>query len=354
MWFFRLSYLFLSCVAVSAYELSRTLSDSPLFSIAKGCVVSLLLFLALWGAERLIRKACQNARRDALRKLGVGLVCGAFLALLSTFFVKALFSLSVTSEWDYFQTPLFLLAFLAPLYYGVVVVASAENGPLFPFLAQSQSKKREILVDLSAIEDARLLELARTGIVDDQLVIAEFIMDEIQKGSESHDEMVRTKYRKCAEHIKRLESFPNLKMRVKAFTDLEGGDPANRLARAAAASHVPVLTSDAPARYEEWGLIVISLEILANALKPAAQKGEALLIKIARLGKEPKQGVGYLDDGTMVVVNGGGEYLGHTIRTQVLSQKYSSSGKIIFCNALDRPMSVAPEGASSPYHCTAN
>ena len=81
-----------------------------------------------------------------------------------------------------------------------------------------------------------------------------------------------------------------------------------------------------------------------------------LTIKIQRLGKEPKQGVGYLEDGTMVVVNGGGEFLGETIRTQVLSQKYSSSGKIIFCNALTqdekgnlRPAGI-PEG--SPYHLT--
>ena len=103
-----------------------------------------------------------------------------------------------------------------------------------------------------------------------------------------------------------------------------------------------------PLRNEEDEVSVISLETIAAALKPGAQRGEILSIKIQRLGKEPKQGVGYLDDGTMVVVNGGGEFLGQLIRTQVLSQKYSSSGKIIFCNALANTLINEDRVAAKP------
>jgi uncharacterized protein YacL len=78
-----------------------------------------------------------------------------------------------------------------------------------------------------------------------------------------------------------------------------------------------------------------AIDAIANALRPPIPKGEMLSIKIQRLGKEPKQGIGYLDDGTMVVVNGGGDFLRRTVRTQVLSQKYSSSGKIVFCNVCE-------------------
>jgi uncharacterized protein YacL len=77
------------------------------------------------------------------------------------------------------------------------------------------------------------------------------------------------------------------------------------------------------------------IHTLSNALKPLMQTGETINIKIQRQGKEPKQGVGYLEDGTMVVVNGAGEYIGHTIEANVLSVKHTSSGRMIFCNTMD-------------------
>jgi len=83
------------------------------------------------------------------------------------------------------------------------------------------------------------------------------------------------------------------------------------------------------------GVRIINLHTLSNALKPLMQAGENIKIKIQRYGKEPRQGVGYLEDGTMVVVNGGGQFIGETIDAQVLSVKHTSSGRMIFCNALD-------------------
>nr|NGX32845.1 putative PIN and TRAM-domain containing protein YacL [Candidatus Anoxychlamydiales bacterium] len=81
---------------------------------------------------------------------------------------------------------------------------------------------------------------------------------------------------------------------------------------------------------------------LSNALKPLMQAGEQIKIKIQRYGKEPRQGVGYLEDGTMVVVNGGGDFIGEVIDAQVLSVKHTSSGRMIFCNAFDHE--GCPEG----------
>ena len=83
------------------------------------------------------------------------------------------------------------------------------------------------------------------------------------------------------------------------------------------------------------GIRIINLHTLSNALKPLMQAGEFIKIKIQRFGKEPRQGVGYLDDGTMVVVNGGGKFISETIDAQVLSVKHTSSGRMVFCNACD-------------------
>jgi uncharacterized protein YacL len=82
-------------------------------------------------------------------------------------------------------------------------------------------------------------------------------------------------------------------------------------------------------------LKVININLLSQALKPLTTAGEHIHIKIQRFGKEPRQGVGYLDDGTMVVVNGGAEYIGKTIKVIVLSIKPTSSGRMIFCNTMD-------------------
>ena len=83
------------------------------------------------------------------------------------------------------------------------------------------------------------------------------------------------------------------------------------------------------------GVQIINLHSLSNALKPLMETGEMIKIKVQRYGKEPRQGVGYLDDGTMVVINGGGNFIGDVIDAQVLSVKHTSSGRMIFCNAFE-------------------
>ena len=92
------------------------------------------------------------------------------------------------------------------------------------------------------------------------------------------------------------------------------------------------------------GIKVVNLHTLSNALKPLMQAGEFIKIKIQRYGKEHRQGVGYLEDGTMVVVNGGGKYIGETIDAQVLSVKHTSSGRMVFCNSCDE------ESLSQDFH----
>ncbi len=230
-------------------------------------------------------------------------------------------------------------------------MASAQAAP------RRETKKKELVIDMSALEDSRLIELARSGLLDHQLVAPTFLVKELLKASESMDEHTRYRAKKCQEHLKRLETMPNLGLQVKEFHFSDAEELQQKMSRAAKQIPAYILTSQDPSQIktEEDMPTTISLDSIAAALKPGAQRGEVLSIKIQRLGKEPKQGVGYLEDGTMVVVNGGGEFLGQTIRTQVLSQKYSSSGKIIFCNAIghDEGGEIRAEAeAISPYHLT--
>jgi len=332
-WYFRLVFLAFACMlAMSA------------FGLFAGLPIALLAFGALCGLELTCSKFAKKRVNRALLGLALGTLIG---------FVVASSVRAVLAELDASHASCnlaMLYSFLASCYITIMSVARYET-----LIAKNpaQIKKKQLVLDLTALEDPRLIELARSGLLDHSLLMPSFMIAEIQKSFESPDENVRLRAKRCQEHLKRLESFAELKLEVKDFGFSDEEELNCRLVRAAKSIDGYILSSYEPSQLkgDEDVPTTISLDTIAAALKPGAQRGEILQIKIQRLGKEPKQGVGYLDDGTMVVVNGGGEFLGETIRTQVLSQKYSSSGKIIFCNAITQDekgqMRVAE---SSPYH----
>lgn len=354
--FYRLLFFFICCIATTTYELTTTTADT-FNALSVGIVKGSVIFLLLLACEKGIKKVTLRAYNTALVGIAVGMLMG-FVICLS---LQSLCSLLGVHSGNQIQHFLMIFAYLASLYMGInATFAASEVWWLsIPFVQLSpagQIKKNEILLDLTAIEDSRLADLARSGILDHQLILPSFVLKEVQKGMESQDEVTKTRYRKCFEHIKRLENIQTLGLEHKEFHTSELDDMPTKLVRTAKLVQAHILTSEQNSlkQGEEDGVTIISIESIANAIKPSAQRGEILSIKIQRPGKEPKQGVGYLEDGTMVVVNGGGEFLGETIKTQVLSQKYSSSGKIIFCNALQDekipirfPMDDAP--GSSPY-----
>ena len=333
---YRVFFFILSCIAATAYEFAATNSDimSILFiGLSKGSLAFLLIAAVDMSIKRISLRA--------INTVVVGTALGALLGFTIATTIQSLFhccGIKSTSEISNF---LVLFSYLASLYLTIRAAFSAAEvwWLSIPFVQLSpvgQLKKNKILLDISAIEDSRLSELARSGLLDHQLILPTFILKEIQKGIEAQDEIIKTRYRKCFEQIKRLESMPNLGLQQQDFHVSELDDLATKLLQAAKLVSAHIITAEQSCfkQGEEESVVIIGLEAIANAIKPSAQRGEMLQIKIQRLGKEPKQGVGYLEDGTMVVVNGGGEFLGETVKTMVLSQKYSSSGKIIFCNAL--------------------
>jgi uncharacterized protein YacL len=139
------------------------------------------------------------------------------------------------------------------------------------------------------------------------------------------------------ENLKKLEELLSLEIRTSDTDFPEIKDSMGKLIRLARLLDANILTTDINrvqiAATE--GVKIINLHALSNALKPLMQAGEKLKIKIQRYGKEPRQGVGYLDDGTMVVVNGGGDFIGENIDVYVLSVKHTASGRMIFCNTIE-------------------
>jgi uncharacterized protein YacL len=231
--------------------------------------------------------------------------------------------------------------FIFGTYLGTIMTlrASDELYVSIPFVKFSPTteKKKDLIIDSSVLADARIIDVASTGLLDHQLVVPRFVIKELYALSEIGDEFSKSKARRCLEVIKKLEGVPELELRFNDTDFPDVKDTQGKLLRLARLLDANLITADISriqiATIE--GIRVINIHTLSNALKPLMQAGEFIKIKIQRYGKEPRQGVGYLDDGTMVVVNGGGNYIGETIDAKVLSVKHTSSGRMIFCNAMD-------------------
>jgi uncharacterized protein YacL len=231
--------------------------------------------------------------------------------------------------------------FLFGTYLGTIMTlrASDELYVSIPFVKFSPTteKKKDLIIDSSVLSDARIIDVAATGLLDHQLVIPRFVIKELYALAEIGDELSKSKARRSLEVIKKLEAVAELELRFNDTDFPDVKDTQGKLLRLARLLDANLLTADISriqmASIE--GIRVINIHTLSNALKPLMQAGEYIKIKIQRYGKEPRQGVGYLDDGTMVVVNGGGNYIGETIDAKVLSVKHTTSGRMIFCNAMD-------------------
>jgi len=149
-------------------------------------------------------------------------------------------------------------------------------------------------------------------LLDNYLVIPRFIITEFYALNERGDEAARYKARRSLEVVKKLETLPSLGLRYTDtdFTDVK--DPMEKLIKLSRLLDANILTADVSQIQQSTveDIRIIKFQQLCNALKPLSQSGEFINIKIQRYGKEPRQGVGYLVDGTMVVVNGGLRRLG--------------------------------------------
>lgn len=230
---------------------------------------------------------------------------------------------------------------LSSLYAGITLAtqAASQIALSIPFIQfTTQTEKRKVLIlDPSILNDNRLLDLATSGLLDHELVLPQFILAELQAHLEGMDEHARIRARRSLDNLKKLEALPSLGLVVVKTDFPEIRDAATKCIRLARSMDGYILTAEMGRiqQSEIDGIRVINIHTLANLLKPLTPTGEHLSIKIQRYGKEARQGVAYLEDGTMVVVNGAADFIGETIRARVLSVKHTSSGRMIFCNVLD-------------------
>lgn len=337
--FIRACFACLSMLVLTTYMLMTDLGGTMFANIAIGLASGLILSIALIAADSFVFRKC-NLRTFNITL--IGLVVGFFMGEALLFLLNAGVEISQISISPALLNPLKTVLFLITLYLGLALTArSADELHLsIPFvrLKAAQTKKKDILVDWTILMDSRILDLANSGLLDDHLIMPRFMLKEIYLMLENSDENTKSRARRCLEVFKKLETTPGLDLRYSEvdFADLR--DPALKLTQLARLLDANIITADVT-RFQPFaieGTRIINIHMLSNALKPMT--GEQISIKIQRYGKEPRQGVGYLEDGTMVVVNGGAEYIGETIKAHVLSVKHTSSGRMIFCNAAEEGM----------------
>ncbi|MCB1180808.1 MAG: hypothetical protein KDK55_02130 [Chlamydiia bacterium] len=333
--FIRFFFVLLSFLFMLAYQIGTAVKVTP-WTYLSGGLIGLLLGAGFMMLDKILAKFSLRGFTTILLGLFLGYLMGMiFVTLMGTIMRIAPFTFNQNG---FALLQIFLL--LLGSFMGVIMTARASDELFFsiPFVrfTSEQPHPNPILLDLSALSDPRLVDLAASGILDNRLILPRFILKKLIETSERGDEGEAAKARGSMEVIKKLESLGGLHLRYDEtdFSDVkEFEDKLYKLARLLGAT---ILLCDVMGVQSDPinGIRFINIHALSAALKPLMQRGEFLKIKIQRQGKEERQGVGYLDDGTMVVVNGGGDYIGEQIKTRVLSVKHTTSGRMIFSNAL--------------------
>jgi len=192
----------------------------------------------------------------------------------------------------------------------------------------------QILLDTSAIIDGRIADISQTGFISGTLVVPRFVLNELQHIADSADTMRRNRGRRGLEMLNRLQKDATVPFKI-TDADVEGVvEVDSKLVKMARTLHCPIITNDFNLNRvaELQGVKVLNINELANAVKPVLLPGEDIYIKIMQDGKELGQGVGYLDDGTMIVVEGGRQFMGMTIEVNVTRVLQTVAGRMIFAH----------------------
>ncbi|MBM3207464.1 MAG: hypothetical protein FJZ57_02515, partial [Chlamydiae bacterium] len=289
-------------------------SGAPQTNLLIGIGLGSLLGVTLIGFDIIFRKFNLRSFNIGIVGLFIGYLMGEALVLVFGAILD-ISSLTIVLQPQVIEM-IKISLFLFGTYLGTIMTLKTSDElyvsiPFVKFSPTSQ-KKKDLVVDSSVLSDARIIDLSSTGVLDHTLIIPRFLIKEIYAISEIGDEVSKNKAKKSLEIIKKLEAIEGLELRFNDTDFPEVKDIQGKLIRLARLLDANILSADITKIQMSSleGIRIINLHTLSNALKPLTQTGEFIKIKIQRYGKEPRQGVGYLEDGTMVVVNGGGKFLG--------------------------------------------
>ena len=316
------------------------------FSVSKesGALAGLIFALAVILFEVRLRRA-------SLRRL-IGAATGSILGILGAYFTTLV--LSHTSMPESTRSFFSLATFLVMAYTGLILGANKGDmlnlqalGGLF---GSERSLKHSFKVlDTSVIIDGRVADIADAQFLDGTVIIPQFVLHELQLVADSADPLKRQRGRRGLEVLQRIQKMAHLEVQIVDEDFPQVPDVDLKLIELAKRYEAKIVTNDYNLNKVATlqGIEILNVNQLANALKPVVLPGETMRVFILREGKEYNQGVAYLDDGTMVVVDSARKMINKTIDITVTSVHQTTAGKMIFGRYDERGEQAPPRGISS-------
>ncbi len=280
--------------------------------------------------------------RRRIRQVPAQQLLSATLGLIAGLIVAALVSFPLSLLPPPFSQ---ILPFLAALFFGYlgVLVMGIRRDDIFgavrgqlPIWGEGtwdrNGGRRPVLLDTSVIIDGRIADISHTGFVEGEMLVPRFVLNELQHIADSSDTLRRNRGRRGLEMLHRLQNESVTPVYITDM-DVEGvRDVDDRLVMLAKRLRCPIITNDYNLNRvaELQGVRVLNINELANAVKVLFLPGETLTVKIVQEGREAGQGVGYLDDGTMVVVEDGKRYIGQELELVVTKVLQTTAGRMLF------------------------
>ncbi len=320
--------VFVLVIIAASYQL-RPFQLAALPSVLLGAALG--VFFVLFEAR--LEKA-------SLKRL-IGAAVGSILGMLGALMMSHLLNLTALEKGTLSFVQITLLLLMA--YVGLIL--GANKGDLLNLAAlgglfggERQLKKNYKVVDTSVIIDGRIADVCETGFIDGTLIIPQFVLRELQLIADSSDSLKRNRGRRGLDILQRMQKMATIHVMIVEDDFVHLRDVDMKLIELAKLYEAKIVTNDFNLNKvaQLQGLPVLNINELANALKPVVLPGETMRVFILKEGKEYNQGVAYLDDGTMVVVDNAKRMISKTIDISVTSVLQTTAGKMIFGRYDDR------------------
>ncbi len=318
--------------------------EAPVWAVALFAVVT-------GGVAILMERRIGKIGLERLIGMVVGIVAGLICAALVSIVLGRLGA--ETSRTLHFVE---IVCLVLLVYFGGVT--GAAKGELLNlgalggvFGSESETRSNQKILDTSVIIDGRIADIADTGFLDGVLVVPQFVLHELQMVADSADAMKRNRGRRGLDVLQRIQKMAHLKVQIVSEDFPQVREVDMKLIELARLYNCKIMTNDFNLNKVAHlrGVEVLNINELANSLKPIVLPGELMRVFILKEGKEYNQGVAYLDDGTMVVVDNARRMISKTIDISVTSVLQTTAGKMIFGKYDERFQSVAaPAPAPAP------
>ncbi|UCD55496.1 MAG: TRAM domain-containing protein [Candidatus Omnitrophota bacterium] len=324
--FIRLFFVFLG--SIIGYYVGWLIGDfNHTYALAGAGVGFFGALLVIFVEIRLRRLSVRN-----LSAAVFGLIFGFFMAWLLTLVIRLIpMDEKIYSAFNI----IFVLVFC---YLGMVIAMRGKDefNLIIPYVRFSRQEQKDeiIILDTSVIIDGRIIDIAETRFIEGRFIVPRFVLRELQQIADSQDALKRNRGRRGLDILNRLQKGSHIGVKIHDEDFPEVKDVDAKIIKLARFLNAKVITNDFNLNKiaELQGVTVLNINDLANALKPVVLPGEEMRVRITKEGKEYNQGVAYLDDGTMIVVDNGRHLIGQTINVVVTSVLQTSAGRMIFAN----------------------